>query len=236
MTETTRRIVVTGAFASLAASLSACVPASGPSGTAKPGTKPTAFAAIDPGFFSGDIYGPVTSEPFPVRAVASHEVDQQYRRTVVSDPTGKPAGTITIDPRSRYLYLSLGNGKAIRYGVGVGREGFLWAGTATIHDKQAWPDWYPPKEMFQRQPEIKKSMTTLQSGIGMKGGPGNPLGARAMYLWQGNKDTLFRIHGTLEPSTIGKNVSSGCIRMINQDVMDLYERVPVGTTVIVLPA
>jgi lipoprotein-anchoring transpeptidase ErfK/SrfK len=234
MTETTRRIVVTGAFASLAASLSACVPASGPSGTAKPGTKPMSFAAIDPGAFSGDVYGAVGSEPFPVRAVASHEVDPQFRRTVVSDPTGQKPGTIVIDPKARYLYLVLNNGKAIRYGVGVGREGFQWNGTAVIHNKQAWPDWYPPKEMFMRQPEIKKAMTTLQSGIGMKGGPGNPLGARAMYLWKDNKDTLFRIHGTLEPSTIGKNLSSGCIRMINQDVMDLYERVPVGTTVIVL--
>lgn len=231
MTETTRRLFLAGSLAGVAGSLAACVPA----GPTKPGAKATALLPIESSpAFSGDIYGPATQEPFPVRAVSPSEVDPQYRRAVVSDPTGKPAGTITIDPRSRYLYLSQGNGKAIRYGVGVGREGFLWAGTATIHDKQAWPDWYPPKEMVQRQPEIKKQMTTLRSGIGMKGGAGNPLGARALYLWQGNKDSLYRIHGTLEPSTIGTNVSSGCIRMINQDVIDLYERVPVGTTVIVL--
>ena len=102
----------------------------------------------------------------------------------------------------------------MRYGVGVGREGFAWSGIATINSKQEWPDWYPPKEMFERQPDIKKYMTQLQSGPGMHGGPGNPLGARAMYLWQGNKDTLFRIHGTVEPWTIGSSVSSGCIRMI----------------------
>jgi hypothetical protein len=108
-------------------------------------------------------------------------------------------------------------GRAIRYGVGVGRQGFGWSGIATIHDKQEWPDWYPPKEMIQRQPELMKVMSELQSGIGMHGGPRNPLGARAMYLWQGNKDTLFRIHGTVEPWTIGKSVSSGCIRMINQE-------------------
>jgi lipoprotein-anchoring transpeptidase ErfK/SrfK len=104
-----------------------------------------------------------------------------------------------------------------------------------IHSKQEWPDWYPPKEMFQRQPEILKEMSTLQSGLGMHGGPGNPLGARAMYLWQGNVDTLYRIHGTVEPWTIGTSVSSGCIRMINQDAIDLYANTPVATKVVVLP-
>jgi lipoprotein-anchoring transpeptidase ErfK/SrfK len=235
MTEPSRRLVLAGALSSLAGSLAACVPQQGPSlraGTARP----TAFAPLEGTLLGPDIYGPVGSEPFPVAAVPLSQVDPQYRRSIVNDPTGKPPGTIVIDPKARYLYLVSTGGKAVRYGVGVGREGFLWAGTATIHNKQVWPDWYPPKEMFLRQPEIKKAMATLPSGTGMKGGPGNPLGARALYLWQDNKDTLFRIHGTLEPSTIGKNVSSGCIRMINQDVMDLYERVPVGTTVIVLPA
>ncbi len=122
----------------------------------------------------------------------------------------------------------------MRYGVGVGRQGFSWSGSATIHDKQEWPDWYPPREMLARQPELMRHMSQLRSGIGMPGGPRNPLGARALYLWQDNKDTLFRIHGTVEPWTIGKNVSSGCIRMLNQDVMDLYERAPVGAKVVVL--
>ena len=125
-------------------------------------------------------------------------------------------------------------GRAIRYGVGVGREGFGWSGMAEIKDKQAWPDWYPPEEMIQRQPEIKKQVEQLEGGLGVPGGPRNPLGARAMYLWQNGKDTLYRIHGTLEPWTIGTNVSSGCIRMINQDAIDLYERVPLGTKVVVL--
>jgi lipoprotein-anchoring transpeptidase ErfK/SrfK len=154
-------------------------------------------------------------------------------RQTVSYMTNEPAGTVIIDTHSHYLYLVEGNGQAIRYGVGVGREGFGWSGVATIHDKQEWPDWYPPKEMIERQPEIKRQMSELQSGIGMHGGPRNPLGARAMYLWQDNKDTLFRIHGTIEPWTIGKNVSSGCIRMINQDAIDLYQRVAVGAKVIV---
>jgi lipoprotein-anchoring transpeptidase ErfK/SrfK len=122
----------------------------------------------------------------------------------------------------------------LRYGVGVGRQGFSWAGTATINDKQEWPDWYPPKEMIERQPQLRVQLSQLQSGLGVPGGPRNPLGARALYLWQNNKDTLYRIHGTVEPWTIGTRVSSGCIRMINQDAIDLYRRVPLGTRVVVL--
>ena len=127
-----------------------------------------------------------------------------------------------------------GSGRAIRYGIGVGRQGFTWSGVATVHDKQEWPDWYPPKEMIERKPELMRQVSTLQSGLGVPGGPDNPLGARALYLWQGNKDTLFRIHGTNEPETIGRSVSSGCIRMLNQDVIDLYQRTPLGAKVVVL--
>jgi lipoprotein-anchoring transpeptidase ErfK/SrfK len=119
-------------------------------------------------------------------------------------------------------------------GVGVGGEGFGWSGVAMVHTKQEWPDWRPPAEMLERKPELIEHMTQLQSGIGMPGGPDNPLGARALYLWQGNKDTLYRIHGTNEPWTIGHSVSAGCIRMTNEDVADLYDRIPVGTRVIVL--
>ena len=122
---------------------------------------------------------------------------------------------------------------AVRYGVGVGRTGFGWSGTATIKDKQEWPDWYPPAEMLERQPELWEHMHRLRSGIGMPGGPGNPLGARAMYLWQEQGHAL-PIHGTFEPWTIGRNVSSGCIRMINQDVINLYDRTPIGSKVLVL--
>ncbi|MPZ39533.1 MAG: L,D-transpeptidase family protein [Rhizobiales bacterium] len=180
------------------------------------------------------MYGPVAGEPFPIPAVPLSEVDPTYLRRPVSYPSNEPPGTIIIDPQNRFLYLVQGGGRAIRYGVGVGRQGFSWSGVATIRDKQAWPDWYPPKEMIQRQPELRKHMSRLQSGLGVAGGPGNPLGARAMYLWQGNKDTLYRIHGTNEPATIGQNVSSGCIRMLNQDVIDLYQRTPLGAKVLVL--
>jgi len=162
------------------------------------------------------------------------EVNPNYLRATVSFPSNEAAGTIIIDPQSHYLYLVQGGGRAIRYGIGVGRQGFGWSGTATIRDKQEWPDWYPPKEMVQRQPELRRQLSTLRSGLGVAGGPGNPLGARAMYLWQGNKDTLYRIHGTNEPSTIGQSVSSGCIRMLNQDVIDLYQRTPLGAKVVVL--
>jgi len=161
-------------------------------------------------------------------------IDPAYLRTRVAVQVREQPGTIVVDPRRRYLYLIGEGGYALRYGVGVGRQGFSWSGTATINSKQHWPDWYPPKEMIERQPELKRQLTELQSGIGMPGGPRNPLGSRALYLWQNNKDTLYRIHGTSEPWTIGRSVSSGCIRMINQDVIDLYDRVPIGTKVVVL--
>jgi len=169
-----------------------------------------------------------TTAPVPRQA------DPAFARTVVSYAAHVPAGTVVIDPGSHFLYLVQGGGQAIRYGVGVGGEGFGWSGSATVHNKQEWPDWYPPAEMLQRKPELRQHMTQLQSGIGMRGGPENPIGARALYLWQGNKDTLYRIHGTNEPWTIGQNVSSGCIRLTNDDIVDLYDRTPIGAKVFVL--
>jgi len=163
------------------------------------------------------------------------QADPAFARKVVAYPSPEPPGTIIVDPGAHFLYLVQPGGQAIRYGVGVGAEGFGWSGIATIHSKQEWPDWYPPAEMLERKPELKPHMAQLQSGLGMRGGPDNPIGARAMYLWQGNKDTLYRIHGTNDPTTIGTNVSSGCIRLTNEDVVDLYNRTPVGTKVIVLP-
>jgi lipoprotein-anchoring transpeptidase ErfK/SrfK len=146
----------------------------------------------------------------------------QFRRQIVDYPTREQPGTIVIDTPNTYLYLVLGQGKALRYGIGVGREGFTWSGTERVRRMSEWPDWYPPVEMIQRQPYLPRMMA---------GGPGNPLGARALYL--GN--TVYRIHGTNQPSTIGQSVSSGCIRLTNEDVEDLYGRVTVGTKVVVLP-
>lgn len=144
---------------------------------------------------------------------------------IVQNPTDQPAGTIVVDTQSRHLYLVQQDGTAIQYGIGVGREGFAWKGVARVDHKGEWPRWFPPKDMLKRRPDLP---------IEMDGGLNNPLGARALYLYEGKKDTLFRIHGTNEPDTIGKAVSSGCIRMMNGDVMDLYNRVPVGTKVVVL--
>jgi lipoprotein-anchoring transpeptidase ErfK/SrfK len=180
------------------------------------------------------IYAEATGEPHFVAALELSDVDPAFLRRSVHYPIDEAPGTIVIDPQRHFLYFIEGGGRAIRYGVGVGRTGFGWSGVATVHNKQAWPDWYPPKEMIWRQPEIRAKMSEMPGGLGMPGGPRNPLGARALYLWQGNKDTLYRIHGTVEPWTIGHNVSSGCIRMINQDVIDLYERAPVGAKVVVL--
>jgi lipoprotein-anchoring transpeptidase ErfK/SrfK len=150
------------------------------------------------------------------------ELPPNLRRQLVSFPTSEPAGTIIVDTPNTYLYLVLGHGKALRYGIGVGREGFTWSGTERISKMKEWPDWFPPAEMIERQPYLPRMMA---------GGPGNPLGARALYLGH----TLYRIHGTNQPSTIGKTVSSGCIRLLNEDIEDLYSRVQVGSRVVVLP-
>jgi lipoprotein-anchoring transpeptidase ErfK/SrfK len=197
-------------------------------------TRAAAQTAHAPRLRYGDLYGPVQDEPFPIPGLRPSQVKPAFLRAEVAYETSEPPGTIVVDPQSRYLYLVQGSGRATRYGVGVGRSGFGWSGTATVGDKQEWPDWYPPKEMLARQPELLDRMSDLQGGIGMPGGPGNPLGARALYLWQGRRDTLYRIHGTTEPWTIGSSVSSGCIRMINQDVIDLYAQTPLGTKVVVL--
>ena len=184
----------------------------------------------DPGsILPGSIFQQVVREPAPQAGARGERdratagvVDERFRRQMVTYNTSEAPGTIIIDTPNTYLYYVLGNGRAIRYGIGVGREGFTWAGTQSIARKQEWPDWHPPAEMIERQPYLPRFMA---------GGPGNPLGARAMYL--GN--TEYRIHGTNAPSTIGKRVSSGCIRLTNEDVSDLFDRVSVGAKVVVLP-
>jgi lipoprotein-anchoring transpeptidase ErfK/SrfK len=178
------------------------------------------------------MYAAVETEPFRIPAVPVKRIDPQYLRQTVPTPPDikeKP-GTIVVDPGSKFLYLVGSDGTSLRYGIGVGRQGFSWSGSATIHDKQHWPKWFPPPEMQARD------SFAARYGDGMDGGPRNPLGSRALYLWQNNKDTLYRIHATNEPYSIGKSVSSGCIRMFNQDVMDLYDRVPLETKVVVLSA
>ncbi len=188
------------------------------------------------------MYAPVQGEPFPVPAIPISRVDPKLFRQTVATPANipnEPPGTIVVDPYEKFLYLVQDGGQSLRYGIGVGKQGFAWAGEAQIEDKQHWPKWFPPVEMQARDEHAAKYPD------GMDGGPQNPLGSRAMYLYEGKckdgnirtpncRDTLYRIHATNEPMSIGKAVSSGCIRMWNQDVIDLYDRVDIGTKVVVL--
>ncbi|HEX7110055.1 MAG TPA: L,D-transpeptidase [Aestuariivirga sp.] len=157
------------------------------------------------------------------------KIPAPFRKQLVNYPGSEWPGTLIVDPEHRHLYHVLENQQAIRYGVGVGREGFSWAGEAKIGMKRRWPRWLPPVEMVERDEKAAKWVN------GMPGGPENPLGARALYLYANGADTLYRIHGTNDPSSIGKAMSSGCIRLLNQDIADLYLRVPVGSKVVVLP-
>jgi len=166
--------------------------------------------------------GVVPDEDSAAPARAATDIPAHLRRQLVNYSTTEASGTIVIDTPNTHLYFVLGGGKAIRYGIGVGRDGFTWSGVKTIERKTEWPDWLPPADMLQRQPYLPRFMA---------GGPGNPLGARAMYL----SGTVYRIHGTNKPSSIGQHVSSGCIRLLNEDVIDLYGRTHVGTKVVVLP-
>jgi len=167
-------------------------------------------------------YGrPVAPQTYPINPFTNFfAMFTHVPRTVVSFPTTQKPGTVIVSTRERRLYLVLGNGQALRYGIGVGRDGFTWSGTATVSAKREWPDWTPPDEMLRRRPDLPRHMA---------GGPDNPLGARALYLG----DTMYRIHGSNEPHTIGTASTSGCIRLTNDDVVDLYNRVPIGATVIV---
>jgi lipoprotein-anchoring transpeptidase ErfK/SrfK len=176
-------------------------------------------------FDGGSPAGLMNSQIQPASLPTAVQQQVQPTRILVDDPTHARAGTITIDTKERYLYLSMDGGKAMRYSVGVGRDGFGWNGRARIGRRAEWPTWTPPAAMRLRRPELPKVM---------EGGLANPLGARAMYLYNGQGDTMFRIHGTNEPNTIGRAVSSGCIRLLNDDIVDLYDRVKVGAPVNVL--
>ena len=178
------------------------------------------------------MYDAIDTEPFPIPAVDVRHVDPRFLRQEVSDPTGEAAGTIVVDLGARHAYLVLAGGRALRYGIGVGKqEAFNFEGEATIARKAEWPRWTPTPAMIAREPE-----RYAQYADGLSGGPGNPLGPRALYLYRDGRDTLYRLHGTTEPRSIGTMVSSGCVRLFNQDIIDLYARVPVGTRVVVQPS
>jgi lipoprotein-anchoring transpeptidase ErfK/SrfK len=185
------------------------------------------------------MYAPVVDQGFEVPGVPYRKIDQRYLRQIVPNTTGEQPGTIVVDTSQHFLYLVMENGQAMRYGVGLGREGFEWAGRGVIEWKQAWPRWFPPEEMIARQPELEQYRARQvprknEWEGGMPAGPTNPLGARALYIFQDGKDTLYRLHGSPEWYSIGKSVSSGCVRLINQDIIDLYERVPEASPIVVI--
>ncbi len=176
-----------------------------------------------------EIYGKINDNGTVIPAIDVSKIDERYLRQIVDYKTDEPVGTIIVDPHARFLYLVMEGGKAMRYGVGVAKAGLEFQGEADILRKAAWPGWTPTPAMIKREPERYGPYAG-----GLEGGLHNPLGARALYLYKDGKDTLYRIHGTNEPWSIGKPVSSGCIRLMNQDILDLYKRVPKGARIVVL--
>ncbi len=240
-----RRLLALAATSGACAALSACtsVRVSGDSASVQTGLlRPVQFpqfGAYPPSF--GDphlMYAATYDDGHDIPAVPIEQIDPRYYRQVVRDPTGERPGTVVVDTANHFLYFVLGGGEAIRYGVGLGRQGFEWSGRGVIQWKQRWPRWFPPNEMIDRRPELEKYRARQVRGTnvwegGMEPGVTNPLGARALYIYQNGKDTLFRLHGSPEWWSIGKSVSSGCVRLINQDIIDLYDRVPDGTPMVV---
>jgi len=174
------------------------------------------------------MYGPVYDEPYPLRAADMSLVDPLYWRQQVTDPTGEKPGTVVVDTPNRFLYHVQEDGLATRYGVGIGRDGFAWSGRAHIAYKRVWPRWTPPAEMIARQPELEPYRHGMEPGID------NPLGARTLYIHQGNVDTIYRIHGNPDERSIGKAVSSGCVRLLQQDIIHLHDAVRAGSPLLVV--
>ncbi|MDX0404292.1 L,D-transpeptidase [Sinorhizobium medicae] len=208
----------------LLCSLAATLGLTGCSQTTTTAGSPTEGEKVATNQIFSSNYGPVEDHGYAVPGVPINRVDQRFHRQIVDYPTKERPGTIVVNTPSRFLYYVLPGGKAVRYGIGVGKQGFAWEGEAYVAWKQEWPTWHPPKEMAERKPEVARY---VEAGMGP--GIGNPLGARALYLFnKEGKDTLFRLHGTPEWSSIGTAASSGCIRLMNQDIMDLYSRVRPG--------
>jgi len=225
------------------ATLTACTSARQRAGAHVPTTDPLPEQlpqfSVDAG--SGDyrqMYAATFEFGYEIPAVPIEQIDPKYYRQIVPNPTGEQQGTVVVDTSNHFLYLVGSGGEAIRYGVGLGREGFEWSGRGVIQWKQRWPRWFPPDEMIDRQPELERYRARQVPGTnvwegGMEPGVTNPLGARALYIFQDDKDTLYRLHGSPEWWSIGKSVSSGCVRLIHQDIIDLYDRVPDGTPIVV---
>lgn len=238
-----RRFLAMSATTATSAALAACT--SGPQRAAFVQTAEP-FPTLPPQYSAnsdfGDphlMYAATFDDGHDIPAVPIERIDPKFYRQVVPDPTAEQPGTVVVDTANHFLFLVGYNGEAIRYGVGLGRQGFEWSGRGVIQWKQKWPRWFPPNEMIDRQPELEKYRARQIPGTnnwegGMEGGVSNPLGARALYIFQEGKDTLYRLHGSPEWASIGKSVSSGCVRLMHQDIIDLYDRVPDGTPIVVV--
>ncbi|ANT52525.1 L,D-transpeptidase [Mesorhizobium amorphae] len=211
-----RAFLGASALGAASVALSACTTTdvvTPPPVAAPPPPSESAFGA------AASMYAARVDEGYQLPAIPVDKLDPKFVRQIVSDPTGEKAGTIVVDTSEHFLYLVRGGGEAIRYGVSLGKAGFGWTGSAVVQARKKWPVWTPPPEMIQRRPELAKYKD------GMPPGPQSPLGARALYLFRDGKDTMYRLHGTPEWDSIGKNASSGCVRFMNQDIIDLYSRV-----------
>jgi len=241
-----RRLLATAATAAASAALAACTSVQRRSDSIYLGPAPQPVPLPEPVFGPrfGDahlMYAAISDEGHNIPAIPIEQIDPKYYRQVVPNPTGEQPGTVVVDVSNHFLYHVGYLGAATRYGVGLGRQGFEWSGRGVIEWKQKWPRWFPPDEMIDRQPELEKYRARQIPGTndwegGMEAGVTNPLGARALYIFQDGKDTLYRLHGSPEWASIGKSVSSGCVRLINQDIIDLYDRVPDGTPIVVTSA
>ncbi len=218
-----RRVFTTGGISLLGLTLAGC---SG-STPAKLATKAVSVSTKNLAL----MYGPLPKERFPIPAVHIKQLDKKFYRQQVDFKTSEPVGTIIVNTKTFYCHLVQENGKAMRYGVGLGRAGFEWSGRAQIAWKRKWPTWTPPAEMIKRAPELEKYSA---ANGGQQPGLDNPLGARALYIFKNGKDTLYRLHGSIETNSIGKAVSSGCVRFINQDIVDLYDRIPRSAPILVI--
>lgn len=216
-----RRQLLAGAASIAALSLAGCA-TTGQTRVAEEGSR------VPPDVVA--MYGPRPEERFPIPAARMELIEPQFWRQVVDDPTGEQPGTLVVDTAGRHLYLVQEGGKAMRYGVGIGRDGFTWSGRGVIQYKKEWPTWTPPSEMIARQPELEPYRYGMAPSIE------NPLGARALYIFKDGRDTIYRVHGATDERTIGKAISSGCVRLLNQDIIDLYQRVPAGSPIVVLTA
>ncbi len=217
----TRRAILTGAASAAALLTAGCLPSQ------RDGAPTANLRKSD----IEKMYGPRPNERFPLPAVKLRRVDPKFFRKEVAFDTNQRVGTVVVNTRTFYLHLVQPNGRAMRYGVGLGRQGFEWSGKGNIAWKRKWPTWTPPTEMIERDPRLARFSA---ANGGMKPGLRNPLGARALYIYQNGKDTLYRLHGTPDARSIGKAMSSGCVRLLNQDVIDLYRRVKPGAKILVV--